>query len=99
MHLTLLTQYRMHDCQCPYLAYVLPPPFLQVVAQPDVQQLGLEESIFIAPATLHLTLLMLKLYSDEARTKAAQALQALAPQVRHRHVSAEASNRGMHACR
>ena len=53
----------------------------QVLAQPDAEQQGFDASIFINPDTLHLTLLMLKLYSDEARHKAAQALQSMQPQV------------------
>lgn len=55
---------------------------LQVLSQPDAAQQGFDPSIFISPDKLHLTLLMLKLYSDEARHKAAQALQGLRPQVR-----------------
>lgn len=52
-----------------------------MLSQPDAEQQGLDASIFIPPAHLHLTLLMLKLYSDEARHKAAQALQGIQPQV------------------
>lgn len=55
---------------------------MQVLSQPDAAQQGFDPSIFIDPDKLHLTLLMLKLYSDEARHKAAQALQGLRPQVR-----------------
>ncbi|WIA35225.1 hypothetical protein OEZ86_003687 [Tetradesmus obliquus] len=53
----------------------------QVLAQPGAQEKGFEPSIFVNAASLHLTLLMLKLYSDEARHKAATVLQGLAPQV------------------
>uniref|UniRef100_A0A383VIG8 K Homology domain-containing protein n=1 Tax=Tetradesmus obliquus TaxID=3088 RepID=A0A383VIG8_TETOB len=53
----------------------------QVLAQPGAQEKGFEPSIFVDAASLHLTLLMLKLYSDEARHKAATVLQGLAPQV------------------
>jgi hypothetical protein len=60
------------------ILYVCPR---QVLKQKDAQQQGFDNSIFINPGTLHLTLVMLKLYSDEACTKAAQTLQALAPQV------------------
>jgi hypothetical protein len=60
---------------------VLPPTPWQVLSQPDAAQQGFDPSIFISPDKLHLTLLMLKLYSDEARHKAAQALQGLRPQV------------------
>ncbi|KXZ46404.1 hypothetical protein GPECTOR_44g79 [Gonium pectorale] len=38
---------------------------------------GLEESVFMAPQHLHLTLVMLKLYSDEKRHQAHQALDRL----------------------
>jgi hypothetical protein len=55
---------------------------LQVLSQPDAAQQGFDPSIFINPKCLHLTLLMLKLYSDEARHKAAQALQGMQTQVR-----------------
>jgi hypothetical protein len=51
-----------------------------VLAQPTAQ-LGFDPSIFISPAKLHLTLLMLKLYSDDARQAAAAVLQGLKPQV------------------
>lgn len=54
---------------------------VQVLAQADAAQQGFDPSIFINPAHLHLTLLMLKLYSDEARHKAAQALQCMQAQV------------------
>jgi hypothetical protein len=52
-----------------------------VLAQPDAQAKGFDRSIFINPKTLHLTLLMLKLYSDEARHNAKTVLQDLGPQV------------------
>lgn len=55
---------------------------LQVLSQPGAQDKGFDRSIFIDPKMLHLTLLMLKLYSDEARHKARTVLQGLAPQVR-----------------
>lgn len=58
-----------------------PEHMVQVLAQPDAAQQGFDPSIFINPARLHLTLLMLKLYSDEARHKAAQALQGMQAQV------------------
>lgn len=51
------------------------------MSQPDAAQQGFDPSIFIKPQQLHLTLLMLKLYSDEARQKATQALQGLQPKV------------------
>jgi hypothetical protein len=55
---------------------------LQVLSQPGAADKGFDRSIFINPKMLHLTLLMLKLYSDEARHKAKTILQGLAPQVR-----------------
>ncbi|KAG2486288.1 hypothetical protein HYH03_014993 [Edaphochlamys debaryana] len=42
---------------------------------------GLDPSVFMAPPHLHLTLAMLKLYSDEARHRAAQVLDSLQPRV------------------
>lgn len=91
LHLTLLMSRLQHTCCSAGLliptqsgvavlsAVVL--SLLQVLSQPDAAQQGFDPSIFITPDTLHLTLLMLKLYSDEARHKAAQALQGLRPQV------------------
>lgn len=54
---------------------------LQVLADPTAREKGFEPSIFINPQTLHLTLLMLKLYSDEDRHKAVQTLQGMQQQV------------------
>ncbi|PNW87945.1 hypothetical protein CHLRE_01g008000v5 [Chlamydomonas reinhardtii] len=42
---------------------------------------GLEPSVFMAPQQLHLTLVMLKLYSDQKRHAAQQALDRLRPRV------------------
>lgn len=39
---------------------------------PNAKENGIDESIFVDPRHLHLTLVMLKLYSDEARYIAAQ---------------------------
>ena len=55
---------------------------LQVLSQPGAADKGFHPSIFVNPKTLHLTLLMLKLYSDEARHTARQVLQNMAAQVR-----------------
>eukprot|EP00775_Hariotina_reticulata_P012350 gene12350-12484_t len=52
-----------------------------VLSQPGAADKGFHPSIFINPKTLHLTLLMLKLYSDEARHKARQVLQNMGDQV------------------
>jgi hypothetical protein len=66
---------------------------LQLLAQPEAAQQGFDPSIFINPGRLHLTLLMLKLYSDEARHKAAQALQGMQPQVGRQGLNEEAHSR------
>lgn len=79
-------QHLLHRCQwltdgAGPAVRVTPEHMVQVLAQPDAAQQGFDPSIFINPARLHLTLLMLKLYSDEARHKAAQTLQGMQAQV------------------
>lgn len=53
----------------------------QVLSHPDAESLGIDESIFVKPEQLHLTIVMLKLYSDDLRFRAQQLLQDLQPQV------------------
>jgi hypothetical protein len=56
---------------------------------------GLESSLFPSPATLHLTLAMLKLYSDEARHRTATTLAALQPALQVRGLGVQMGGGGM----
>ncbi|GAB4816249.1 hypothetical protein N2152v2_003295 [Parachlorella kessleri] len=53
----------------------------QVLAEAGAAAAGIEGSIFMKPAHLHLTLAMLKLYSEDSRQRARQVLHSLAPAV------------------
>jgi hypothetical protein len=53
-----------------------------VLADADAAEaLGIDASIFVAPEQLHLTVVMLKLYSAERRAAAQKLLLGLQPQV------------------
>ncbi|PRW60326.1 activating signal cointegrator 1 complex subunit 1 [Chlorella sorokiniana] len=52
-----------------------------VLAEPGAAEAGLEASVFMHPQHLHLTIAMLKLYSEEQRDLAKQTLAGLQPRV------------------
>lgn len=62
-------------------ALLLPLSTAEAAAAAAAPAAGLDRSIFVDHSRLHLTLVMLKLYSDDARHRAAATLQSLKPKV------------------
>ena len=52
-----------------------------MLSAPYAADSRIDPSIFINPSTLHLTVVMLKLYTDEARAQAQQLMKELQPAI------------------